>query len=179
MNHETVTIIKPNLSILERLKFNVKTIEDLTDEQRVELENSRTAERLINEQERELGIQRKYTARPLAGNNNDERWIVLKEHFSDHGANTLNMLMGSTSGIHGSGCTLDDLTNAEEYLKENEIPRSHDEAFTILIIQPRICRITYGTVGIRSDDDIKWLRNTITESVKAFIESQEGNTWKE
>ena len=49
------------------------------------------------------------------------------------------------------------------------------EAFTILIIQPRVVRITHGTIGIRSEDDINWLRRIIGESVAEIIKSQREN----
>ena len=87
----------------------------------------------------------------------------------------MNLLFGSTSGIHGSNTTLNELANEVEYSKENEINRDHDEAFTILIIQPRVVRLTYGTIGIRNDEDIEYLRDLISQSVQIIAETQKGN----
>ena len=129
----------------------------------------------MNSKPIEIGFPSKYQEMKLKGNTNDERWEYLKAYFENDKADHMNMLMGSTSGIHGTYTTLDDLENPA-YIALAELDISHHETFTILVIQPRIVRMTYGTVGIRSQKDIDWLRDIITQSIAAFAKSQEGNT---
>ena len=125
------------------------------------------------------GFPAKYVVNELKGETNDERWANLKDFFPEDRADRRNLLMGSTDGIHGTTTSLDDLEDPRPELKadfkDRGFTRDNIEAFTILIIQPRICRLTYGTIGIRSDDDMHWLRTIINESVHYFAESQEGN----
>ena len=175
MNDHLLTEMNDELTIEEQIDYQAEYMHELTEHQKEQVINNRIAQKLLTEQERKLGIQSKYTARPLPGENNDERWICLKAHFQDNKACHMNLLFGSTDGIHGSNTTLTDLTDAEKYHQENEIDISHDEAFTILIIQPRVVRITYGTVGIRSDADIQWLRDIIAQSIRALAEAQKDN----
>ena len=132
----------------------------------------------MNNETIEIGFPAKYQEIGLRGDTNDERWDHLKEYFQDDKADEMNMLMGSTSGIHGTSTTLDDLENPA-FIALAELDISDDETFTILIIQPRIVRMTYGTIGIRSKDDINWLRDIITQSIAAFAKSQRGNTCQE
>ena len=107
---------------------------------------------------------------------NDERWDWIHQCFPEDKADAANLLMGSTSGMHGSYRTLDDLKReAYEDGEPLECMPEHIEAFTLLVIQPRLCLLHCGTIGIRSHDDIVWLRKLITASVKAFAKSQEGN----
>lgn len=153
MNKHLITETNDGLTLEEKIDFNAETITDLTPEQLEKLYNNRRAEQLLTEQEHRLNLQSKYTSRPLPGNTNDDRWICLKAHFPDDKADKLNWLIGSTSGIHGSSTTLDNLEDLN-FLEENEMDQFDIEAFTILIIQSRVVRITHGTIGIRSEDDI-------------------------
>lgn len=117
----------------------------------------------------------KYSTIPIAGETNDERWEHLHKTFPENVANKWNLLMGSTSGIHGSDSTLNNLKDPT-YLEENMIlPPNNKDDFTICIIQPRICRMQYGAIGIRNEDDDAWLRKVIASSVETFTESQKGN----
>ena len=163
------------LTIEESLDFGCEYMHQLSAHQQETVKNNRIAEKLFAEQDRRLKTQNKYIARQLPGNNNDERWICLKAHFQNNKANPMNLLMGSTSGIHGSYTTLNELADEETFSKEYEFDRSHDEAFTIIIIQPRVVRLTYGTIGIRNDEDIEYLRNLISQSVQIIAETQKGN----
>ena len=137
----------------------------------------------------------KYEVHELKGETLDEKWANLKASFEreypvnknpediTYRANEMNLLIGSTSGIHGSYTTLDDLENPEserhkdsreEGLSYKEVIE-YDEAFTFLIIQPRICRLIYGTIGFRSKEDFTWMRTIISESVAEIIKSQQEN----
>ena len=112
------------------------------------------------------------------GETEKERWETLRTTF-ENGPNEMNLLIGSTSGIHGSYATLDDLENPNsEYRQEMEEEGffiNDEEAFTVLVIQPRLCSLMYGTIGIHSKEDFNWLRTTIGNSVAELIKCQTEN----
>lgn len=177
------TEIKSDMTIEERFDYQVEHTSELTPEQLEKLRNNRHVNRLFETEGRHRNLQGKYETWPLPGKTNDDRWLCLKACF-DNDRPDLNWLIGSTSGIHGSYTTLNDLENPEsEYHQDMKAEGEtyeqvigNLEAFTILIIQPRVCRIIYGTIGIRSKEDFHWLRNKIDESVHEIRKSQEGNT---
>lgn len=78
------------------------------------------------------------------------------------GANYLNWLFLSTSGIHGSYKTLDEWT-----------PESPE--ITMVAVCPRILHMTFGDVEV-SEDQIPILRRLVRETLEAVAQSQEGNT---
>ena len=112
------------------------------------------------------------------GSTEKERWETLHKVF-ENGPNEMNLLIGSTSGIHGSYVTLDDLENPNsEYRQEMEEEGffiDDEEAFTVLLIQPRLCSLMYGTIGIHSKEDFNWLRQIIDQSVQEIIRCQKEN----
>ena len=112
------------------------------------------------------------------GDTEKERWETLRKVF-ENGPNEMNLLIGSTSGVHGSYVTLNKLEDPNsEYRQEMEeegYTIENEEAFTVLLIQPRLCSLMYGTVGIHSPDDFKWLRTIIGQSVAEIIRCQTGN----
>ena len=120
------------------------------------------------------GRSYKYKVEEIKGTN-DEKWAHLKECFPDDTADWMNLLMGSTDGIHGNRATLDNLEDPK-FLEENEFTPDDDEAFTVLVVQPRMCRLQFATIGIRNKSDALWLRTVITDSIRVFAECQEGNT---
>lgn len=88
---------------------------------------------------------------------------------------SMNWLILSTSGIHGSYTTLDELeiddgTNEDESLWQDGIA-----TITAMIFQPRRLSIVYeGELEI-TRDDIPYLRKIVSKTVLGFIESQRGN----
>lgn len=88
---------------------------------------------------------------------------------------SMNWLILSTSGIHGSYTALDELeiddgTNEDESLWQDGIA-----TITAMIFQPRRLSIVYeGELEI-TRDDIPYLRNIVSKTVLGFIESQRGN----
>ncbi|MCY4584281.1 MAG: hypothetical protein OXE50_16025 [Chloroflexi bacterium] len=102
---------------------------------------------------------------------NDKMWSTIKSIFPDNRADKMNWLLCSTSGIHGSYTTLDEIEKDPAF---SEYPKF----ITILIIQPRRCHLFYtGELEIRDNKDITWLRNMIESSIHHIIESQKGNRW--
>lgn len=87
----------------------------------------------------------------------------------DHTDFTLNWLFLSTSGVHGSYATLDDLETWEP-----EEPGDR-RCITVLVVKPRIVQTLYGTVEIQADD-IPWLREAVRRTLAGIQESQKGNS---
>ena len=87
----------------------------------------------------------------------------LRERFPDGLADSLNWIVASTSGTHGTYATLDD------------IERGESDTLTVLIIMPRIVGMLYGNVQVESQDDIDFLRRLINSSMAKIFETQVGN----
>lgn len=88
----------------------------------------------------------------------------VKEIFED-GPDEMNWLFLSTSGVHGSYETLDDIEadddNTEHYI-------------TMLVVHPRMVWCKYGHLKIERKD-IPWLRVMVTKTIEAVKDSQQGN----
>ena len=106
------TEIKSDMTIEERFDYQVEHTSELTPEQLEKLRNNRHVNRLFETEGRHRNLQGKYETWPLPGKTNDDRWLCLKACF-DNDRPDLNWLIGSTSGIHGSYTTLNDLENPE------------------------------------------------------------------
>lgn len=80
---------------------------------------------------------------------------ALKCLFPDAQANKMNFALFSTSGVHGTYETIEDI---EEELKSDD-DTGH---LTVTIIQPRLCCIRYGVVEVKREDleYLKKLRRT-------------------
>jgi hypothetical protein len=93
----------------------------------------------------------------------------LRELFPDGKADELNWCFLSTSGVHRSYHTLDDM----------HIPDEDDGTFfrnvTVLVVHPRLVVLKYGHITVETDEDEKWLRGLVRSSVDAVRESQKGN----
>lgn len=76
---------------------------------------------------------------------------------------TLNWLVLSTSGVHGSYTTLDKLDFSDGYA-----------CITALIIHPRLVVLRYGEITI-AQDDVPYLRMLVSKSLEGINKSQEGN----
>ena len=87
---------------------------------------------------------------------------------------TLNWVFASTSGVHGSYCSIDDVLarwdGDPDYPDEEA---AHD--ITILIVLPRCCILRYGTVEV-TKQDLADLRVWIGKTLEGVQRSQEGNT---
>jgi hypothetical protein len=92
-------------------------------------------------------------------------WEHLKETFLEPCDYKLNWLFLSTDGIHGSPLTLNDL---------QEIPVS-DRDITFLVVNPRMCRIFYGTLDITTEEETDWLMSVVKKTMDGVLMSQLGN----
>jgi hypothetical protein len=94
----------------------------------------------------------------------DDGMGTLRAIFDDTTDYTMNWLFLSTSGVHGSYTTLDDVEVAE------------DGTFriTALVVKPRIVQAVYGTITAHVDD-IPWLREVVRKTLEGVELSQAGN----
>ena len=89
----------------------------------------------------------------------------IRHVFNDNTDYTLNWLFLSTSGIHGSYVTLDELAKEQD---------SEYRSITAVIVQPRLVVIHYGDITIEPED-FPYLRNVVSQTIKGIRESQLGN----
>jgi hypothetical protein len=97
----------------------------------------------------------------------------------------INFFFPSTSGVHGSYCTLDRIdllftspdapeTRSEFSCEEGEsTPKEWD--LTFCFVMPRMCTIYYGNVPVRSLDDSRFLRGLVEKTIKGVLARCEGN----
>ena len=82
--------------------------------------------------------------------------------------NEMNLVLFSTSGVHGTYRTIEDVENSDT-----------ETLITFQILQPRIIRIYYGTVEPESKEDfdfLKKLRRTSKEWLSAIGEDYRNET---
>ena len=82
---------------------------------------------------------------------------ALRQMFPDGVANDLNFVLFSTSGVHGTYCTL-------------EAAESEGCDVTFLVVQPRIVGLRYGNCLPKTPEDFQFLR-TLRESSHSAVRS--------
>lgn len=90
---------------------------------------------------------------------------ALREMFPEGLANDLNFCLFSTSGVHGTYCTIEAV---EEDMNRNE--RDGPRDVTFLVVQPRIVCIRYGNAEPKNADDIAFLKRLRESSKKVVAE---------
>lgn len=87
----------------------------------------------------------------------------LRRLFPDGEANDLNVVLFSTSGIHGSYTTIEEIEASikkygEEPVFESEPPDDYSgDGLTVLVLHPRTVCLRCGNVRVRATD-IPWLK---------------------
>ena len=88
---------------------------------------------------------------------------ALRTMFPDANADSMNAVLFSTSGVHGTYCTIEAVE--EDMAKtEREGPRD----VTFLIVHPRLVSMRYGTCEPQTADDIDFLKRLRTSSHAAL-----------
>lgn len=105
---------------------------------------------------------------------NEEKWKNLYDLFKN-GVDEFNLIIGSTGGVHGTSFTLDDIEKHWDIVDDKD-DNYYGRDFTYLVIHPRICVLRYGNIKMRTLDDIRWLRQLITNSVYVLQKDQYNNT---
>lgn len=131
-----------------------------------------TTERVLNADGRNY-----YTVNRIVGDAMD----IVRDFVPDE----LNWLFLSTSGVHGSYCTLDDIerwlfggdskaVRQELGLGAGEpVPLEHE--ITVVILKPRVVCTLYGNAVVRTPEDIALLRSKVEQTAAGIAESQKGN----
>lgn len=89
----------------------------------------------------------------------------LKKFFPLGEANPFNFVLFSTSGVHGSSLTLENLKDCLTLPKNDDDFEDH---LTVLIIQPRVVSLRYGHIKI-SLADVEYLEKLRESSKKAIL----------
>jgi hypothetical protein len=97
-----------------------------------------------------------------------ESMDTLKEVFPKGEANELNFVLFSTSGVHGHYGTIEDAEKTFLNYNIDDNGDSYTPDVTFLIIHPRIVKMQYGNVEIKSKDDIVFLKKLRESSMKAI-----------
>ena len=87
--------------------------------------------------------------------------------------NEMNFFIPSTSGVHGSYCTLNEI---EENIKNKT--NDYTPALTIMLFKPRIVQVIYGSVLV-DEEDIPKLREIISKSWECLQVYYDGNVVEE
>ncbi len=91
---------------------------------------------------------------------------------------TLNWCFCSTSGVHGSYCTIDDeesyFADPERFVREENCGEEHTPTMTITVVKPRVVQIGSGSPEV-TPEDLVYLRELVRRTLDGVLESQEGN----
>lgn len=82
---------------------------------------------------------------------------TLRDIFPDGEANEYNFVLFSTSGVHGSHCTIEDCETKDDV-----------DTVTILIIKPRIVQTNYGNCRPETPEDFEFLKK-LRETSRAVV----------
>lgn len=94
--------------------------------------------------------------------------VHLRRIFPKGIANELNFVLFSTSGVHGTYATIEDV---ERFLKIAPVERKEDDwcnDITFVIIQPRLCTLHYGNCEPENIEDIEFLKRLRESSWQAI-----------
>ena len=102
---------------------------------------------------------------------------VLREWFPGGAANEMNFALFSTSGVHGTYTTIEEIEAS--LTKYGESPDFDDDAWpddysdnelTVLIVQPRICTVRHGLIQVALADVpfLKALRQSSWDIVRVI-----------
>ena len=92
---------------------------------------------------------------------------ALRELFPEGEANDLNFVLFSTSGVHGTYCTIEACEAGDT------------KDVTFLVIQPRIVALRYGNVEPKTPEDFAFLKKLRASSMKAVATSGVGGAFNE
>ena len=92
----------------------------------------------------------------------EDEMEALKMMFPEGTADDLNVVLFSTSGVHGTYTTIEEI---EETLHKTVLEAWEDPTtLTFLIVHPRLVALRYGTVTPKTQDDIDFLKRLRSSS---------------
>ena len=110
-----------------------------------------------------------------AFNSPEDATALLHQYFDNRPCCELNFVLFSTSGVHGSYLTLDDI--AKGVVKHGDAPDFgdddwpndyHGDTVTVLLVQPRIVCMRYGNARVRASD-VGFFKRIQAESWNAVV----------
>lgn len=102
-----------------------------------------------------------YTMTRVADN---EAWTTLRAYFPDGRADEMNVCLFSTSGVHGTYATIEEI---EKRLKRKRAAKA-GYPLTFLVLQPRRVVVEYGNVSVTTLEEVEWLKQLRASSWAAF-----------
>jgi len=97
----------------------------------------------------------------------------LKKIFPQGKADSLNWVFLSTSGIHGSYVSLDDLEKDPDF--KEDIDEEGNANITVLVVHPRMCCIKFGQMRFNLKKDSAYLRGLVKSTVEEIEKFSHGN----
>lgn len=100
----------------------------------------------------------------------EDGMAALREFFPTGEASELNLVLFSTSGVHGTYGTIEE---AEADIARGNKDEDGDEctpSVTFLVVQPRICCLRHGNCYPTNEDDIAFLKKLRESSWRAVQE---------
>lgn len=88
---------------------------------------------------------------------------ALRTMFPEAKADEMNVVLFSTSGVHGTYCTIEEV---EEDMERTE--RQGPRDVTFVIVHPRLVALRYGTCEPQTADDIDFLKRLRASSHAAL-----------
>lgn len=108
--------------------------------------------------------------------NNLKTFEELKAIFGDDAqANELNFCLFSTSGVHGTYITIEDIEKSFSLEKDNDDYCGTE--LTVLVVHPRTVTLKYGNIEV-TKENIEWLKNLRKSSKEAIADIGEQNESK-
>lgn len=94
---------------------------------------------------------------------------ALRDFFAQPGSvNELNLILFSTSGVHGTYSTIEDAEQELQSPAEGDEGSEFHPEVTFLILQPRTVTLRYGNCHPKTQDDIDFLKRIRAESLEAM-----------
>lgn len=85
----------------------------------------------------------------------DDPWPLFKEIFPKGQADTMNFVLFSTSGVHGTYAAIEEV---EKTLNGEADTDDQTNDVTFIIMQPRILCFYYGNITPKTQHDINYLK---------------------
>lgn len=112
-----------------------------------------------------LTIQHHYEIARLGSGDPDRAMTELRQLFPEGKANEMNLAVFSTSGVHGTYFTIEEIEAG--FAMDPSSSDYPGDLLTVSVYQPRTVCVSYGNVRV-TPDDIEWLKRLRASSWEAF-----------
>ena len=98
----------------------------------------------------------------------DEGMQVLRDMFPTGDADVMNFALFSTSGVHGTYTTIEEVAHPSQETLDDYAPYEPPAEVTFLIVHPRLVCLKYGTCKPRTEKDFAFLMKLRSSSQKVM-----------